>query len=69
MGLFSFVKVPNQWVDMQMAAPNNSGYSQMAYIDMSPPMLLPAMQVFSRSEYTEYFLSIKGLSSLLINFK
>ena len=48
-GLLSEEKVPGQCVDKQAAPPKTFGYSQMAYIEINPPILLPAIKVFLRS--------------------
>lgn len=45
----SMVGVAIQWVDVQMALPNTSGYSLMAYIDISPPILDPMTVVLGAS--------------------
>jgi hypothetical protein len=42
--------------------PKTFGYFNTAYIEISPPMELPAVKVFFESLSVLYFLSIKGFN-------
>ena len=69
MGLLLAVNIPGQCDDKQAAPPNVSGYSQIAYIEINPPMLEPAIKVFSLDDFVENDLSINGFNSVTKNFK
>lgn len=51
MGLFFISKIPGQWVEKQAAVPKTPGYSQIAYIEIKPPIEEPPMTVCSGSVY------------------
>ncbi len=61
-GLLVRVNVPGQCVDKQAAPPKMVGYSHKAYIEIKPPIELPATKVCDWSLDTENEESIIGFT-------